>query len=65
VTNALDDDNNPWIDRWPQHVDVPDVDDTVPDVWHLYGPDGEVLLTFSDRPSFGFHQGERGVPRRV
>lgn len=31
-----------------------------PEVKKLYGPDGEVLRTFSDRPPVGFHQGERG-----
>ena len=29
----------------------------------LYGPDGRVLRTYSNRPPVGFHQGERGQPR--
>ncbi len=59
----------------PEWVDVPwehsalvalqglVVDPYEPEFWHLLGPDGEVLRTFSDRPSFGFHQGERGLDR--
>jgi hypothetical protein len=37
-----------------------DVHATDPNVRKLYGPKGEVLRTFSDRPPVGFHQGERG-----
>ena len=29
-------------------------------VRRLYGPDGQVLRSFSNRPPTGFHQGERG-----
>lgn len=36
-----------------------DVETTEPRLRRLYGPTGEVLRTFSDRPPVGFHQGER------
>ena len=45
------------LDNWRE--EVPEVELPERLVWHLYGPRGEVLLTFSDRPPTGFHQGER------
>jgi hypothetical protein len=33
---------------------------TEPEVRILYGPKGETLVTVSDRPPIGFHQGYRG-----
>lgn len=43
---------------------IPDVDRPRQKVRRLYGPNGEVLRSFSKRPPVGFHQGERGEPRR-
>lgn len=40
------------------------VDTSDATVRKLYGPNGEVLATFSDRPPTGFHQGARGEERR-
>jgi len=64
--------------RWPEWMTPPTVGDptadpygtypkadvTDPVVRKLYGPRGETLRTFSDRPPTGFHQGSRGQPRR-
>lgn len=36
-----------------------DVEQSDPVVRKLYGPNGETLRTFSNRPPVGFHQGER------
>lgn len=41
------------------NVDVP----VARTVRRLYHPDGSVLLSISDRPPVGFHQGQRGVSR--
>lgn len=56
-----------WVgDKTPRKDDPArmSVDKTDAQVKKLYGPGGEVLRTFSDRPPTGFHQGERGEPRR-
>lgn len=37
------------------------VDESEPKISKLYGPKGEVLLTISNRPPTGFHQGSRGA----
>lgn len=46
----------------PDSPPQPDAETTDPHVRKLYGPSGEVLRTFSDRPPVGFHQGERSSP---
>jgi hypothetical protein len=52
-----------YADDW-QWVAEPDppkpqADTTDPTIRKLYGPKGETLLTISDRPPVGFHQGTR------
>lgn len=37
----------------------PEAETTDPKIRKLYGPNGQVLRTFSNRPPVGFHQGER------
>ena len=44
----------------PAEPNYPQAEVTEPKVSKLYGPRGEVLRTWSDRPPVGFHQGERG-----
>ncbi len=40
-------------------VIVPEVERSRRKVRRLYGPTGKVILSVSDRPPVGFHQGER------
>ena len=37
----------------------PNAHKTEPKIKKLYGPNGKVLKTISDRPPVGFHQGSR------
>ena len=39
-----------------------EVDMPARNVRRLLGPDGRVLVTVSDTPPVGFHQGERSTP---
>jgi len=59
VTHVGDDDDLPRIEPGCREVDMPERT-----VTRLYGPRGEVLRTFSDRPPVGFHQGERSLTGR-
>ena len=52
---------DPWLGD--PHPEYPDATLTDPVIRRLYGPRGEVLRTFSDRPLVGFHQGEKGRAR--
>lgn len=52
----IDDD----LDQCAEGAIIPEVEAPKRKVRRLYGPDGEVLRSFSNRPPVGFHQGERG-----
>lgn len=48
-----------WVDDWqhqrhPKYPETISVEQTDPTIRKLYGPNGEVLRTFSDRPTTGF-----------
>ena len=40
-----------------------DVDLPARNVTQLHAPNGDTLITISDTPPVGFHQGQRGSPR--
>lgn len=41
------------------HAGTPSLHVTEPSITKLYGPNGEVLKTYSDRPPIGFHSAIR------
>lgn len=51
---------SPWKWDWhapePSDRQTPQVDVRDPEVRHLYGPRGEVLKTYTDKPLIGYHQ---------